>query len=237
MAIPNRAANNQYQRRGGHGRPPPLAVAALCERRLFSPVIDRRYSGRTAVRSNACSGDVPIADCRRWGHQRYRINEPVSAPRQRLDETRIIGGIVQRLADFVDGLVEPVLEIHKRVRGPQRLLQFLARHDLARTLEQHGQNFEGLFLELDLCAVFAQLSRAKIDFVDSEPNQVWKGGEIRHGRATPACGGVYHSLSSHSTILQHGDDERRAPLRWEVHAAQEVFAAWAEGRTQARTVD
>ena len=136
-----------------------------------------------------------------------RQTSPAPTSRQGLDKTWILRRIAQRLAQLADSRVQAVIEIDDGVVGLEALLQFLARDEFARALQQHRQNFEGLFLELDLRAVAAQLSRATIHFVDSEPNQVWKGGRIRHGTAT-RWRGVYHSPQSHSTTLQRGDDER-----------------------------
>jgi len=74
-------------------------------------------------------------------------NEAVAASSNGFDETRTLGGVAKSLTDLVDRFVEPVVEIHERVCGPELLLQFLATNDLAGALEQHRQDLEGLLLK------------------------------------------------------------------------------------------
>ena len=73
-----------------------------------------------------------------------------------------VGGVAEGLTDFVDRLVEPVVEIHERVRGPECLLKFLSTDDLARALKQHGQHLKGLLLKPDSQAALAQFASPKI---------------------------------------------------------------------------
>jgi hypothetical protein len=62
-------------------------------------------------------------------------------------------------------------------------------------LEQHGEHFHGLAMQLDLQPLFAQLSSVKVSFEEAEPEDVSGGGSFIHGRATPSWGAVYHSAS------------------------------------------
>ena len=88
--------------------------------------IRRRYGSDFLNRGGDCTTFVYIAGCGfRWVWNRrrsgldgfYRGNEPVSPPRQRFDKLRAIRGIVERLANFVNGGIQVVVDIHKRV-GP-----------------------------------------------------------------------------------------------------------------------
>lgn len=44
--------------------------------------------------------------------------EAVTATRNCFDKPGTLGGIAQDVTDFIDCFVEPVVEIHKSVRGP-----------------------------------------------------------------------------------------------------------------------
>ena len=93
-------------------------------------------------------------------------DEAVAATSNGFDEAGTLGGVAERLTDLVDRLVEPVVEIHERVRGPELLLKFLATDDLAGVLEQHRQDLEGLLLKPDSQAALAQFASTKIQLED-----------------------------------------------------------------------
>jgi hypothetical protein len=59
------------------------------------------------------------------------------------------GGVAEGLTDFVDRFVEPVVEIHERVCGPEFFLKLLASYYLAAVLKQDRQDLERLFLKPD----------------------------------------------------------------------------------------
>src|SRR6266436_9381246 len=88
--------------------------------------------------------------------------EAVAATRNGFHKAGSLGGVAEGLTDFADRFVEPVVEIHKSVRGPEFLLQLLASYELAGLLNQHGQKLEGLFLKADSQTVLAQFAGAKI---------------------------------------------------------------------------
>src|SRR5208282_6191579 len=87
-------------------------------------------------------------------------------------KTRVVCLIAQRSAQLIDGGVQTVLEVHKCVGRPKLLAQLLARDDLARLLQQHGQNSKGLFLDLDLKPVLAELSGVKVSFENPEVDRL-----------------------------------------------------------------
>jgi hypothetical protein len=74
---------------------------------------------------------------------RYRVGrfnvheEAVATSSHGLYKTRAIGGVSEGFPKFVDCFVEPVIEIHERVRGPELFLQFLASDNLAGVFNQH----------------------------------------------------------------------------------------------------
>src|SRR6266851_450010 len=75
--------------------------------------------------------------------------EAVAAASNGFHKAGTLGGVAESLTDFVDRFVEPVVEIHKSVCGPESFLKFLASYDLAVVLKQHRQDLEGLFLQPD----------------------------------------------------------------------------------------
>jgi hypothetical protein len=94
--------------------------------------------------------------------------EAVATASNSFHKTRTLGGIAERVADFVDCFVQSVVEVHEGVCGPELFLKFLACDYLAGVLEQHNQDAEGLFLEPDSEPVLAQFASAKIQFENSE---------------------------------------------------------------------
>jgi hypothetical protein len=51
-----------------------------------------------------------------------------------------------------------VIEIHKSVRGPDSLAEFLAGDHVARVFQQNLEDLKWLFLEPDSGSILAQLS-------------------------------------------------------------------------------
>jgi hypothetical protein len=90
--------------------------------------------------------------------------ETVAAASNGFDEAGTFRGVAESLADFVDGFVEPVIEIHKSVYGPEFFLKFLASYNLAGVVQQQSQNLERLFLKPDSQTVLAQLAGAQVEF-------------------------------------------------------------------------
>jgi hypothetical protein len=71
------------------------------------------------------------------------------------DKAGTFGGVAQSLSDFIDHFVEPVIEIHKGICGPEFLLKLLATYDFTGALKQHRQNLEGLLLKPNAYSVLA----------------------------------------------------------------------------------
>jgi len=114
----------------------------------------------------------------------HRGDEPVAAPRQRLDVARFIRRVAQRPAQRLDGRVDAVLELDNRVVRPQAPLQLLACHQFARTRQQHGQHFHGLTGKLDLQPMLAQFQRMPVKLEGFEPHQARRGIDSIHGRGS-----------------------------------------------------
>ena len=69
-------------------------------------------------------------------------NEPVAASWHRFDEPRRVGRVAERLAQAIDDGVQAVLEIDERAIWPEPLTQFLARDEIARSLQQQRRGPE-----------------------------------------------------------------------------------------------
>src|SRR2546429_2054426 len=87
-----------------------------------------------AIRAQSCAPAYPGRWRRRLLGRRRRgvlqlADEPVAALRQGFDETRLLLAVAQSHAQLLDGRVEAVLEVHKRVSGPEPLLELLACDD------------------------------------------------------------------------------------------------------------
>src|SRR5215469_1111986 len=57
----------------------------------------------------------------------HRHEEPVTSLSSRLDVTRMVGVIAQRLANLANSAVQSYIEVNEGVSRPQRLLQLLPR--------------------------------------------------------------------------------------------------------------
>ena len=77
--------------------------------------------------------------------------------RGNVSRNRGVGGrIAQRLANPVNGFVQPVVKVDQRISGPQLLLQLLAGDNLTGPLQQCREDFKCLIWKLDAKAVLAQ---------------------------------------------------------------------------------
>jgi hypothetical protein len=112
--------------------------------------------GLGAVANGGCIDDFDFGE------------EAVATARDGFDEARAFGGVAECVANFVDGLIEAVIEIDVGVGGPEIFLEVLAGDEFAGMLDEYGEDTEGLFLDSDAQAVFAEFAGAKIEFEDSE---------------------------------------------------------------------
>ena len=93
----------------------------------------------------------------------------VPAPGDRFHEAGTLSGVTEGFTEFVDGFVEPVVEIHKSIGWPEFFLKFLARYDLTGALQQQRQDLEGLLLEANSQPVLPQFASAKIQLEHPKP--------------------------------------------------------------------
>src|ERR1700747_2618033 len=109
---------------------------------------------------------VPAIDC---------PNEAIPSPRYGFKELRALCIVIQRRPKPRHGVVEALLEIHKRVSWPQLLLQFFPCDGLAGTLKQHDEDVYRLPLQPDLHPLFAEFSSSRIK-LEHAKTEGWRQG-------------------------------------------------------------
>src|SRR3954447_10453427 len=97
-------------------------------------------------------------------------DESIPAPRQRLNKSRIVSRIPQRLANFVYRGIQSMFKIDEGIGRPKTLSQFLPRNQLARSRKQRGKNLKRFFLKFQAMPLPAQFSAAQVGFVFREAN-------------------------------------------------------------------
>jgi hypothetical protein len=78
------------------------------------------------------------------------VQKPIPATRKGLDILRRFSGVPQSFPQALDGIVDAVVEVNKRVGGPYPPLKFLTRGNFTGLLQQDLQNLKWLFLKPDL---------------------------------------------------------------------------------------
>ena len=69
-----------------------------------------------------------------------------------------------------DGRVKRMIEVDKRVIGPQRVPEPLPRDNLPRLLQKQSKNTQRLILQLQFDSAFAKLAACRIQLEDAESN-------------------------------------------------------------------
>ena len=69
------------------------------------------------------------------GFELHLCYEPVPLPGKVFNETRVLGRIIQRLAQAVHGLFQALLVIDKGIRRPEMIHQGIASHKLPPVLD------------------------------------------------------------------------------------------------------
>jgi hypothetical protein len=115
-----------------------------------------------------------------------RSQEAVAAACDCLDESRIFSRISKGITKSANGRVKAVVEIHEGVGRPEPIAEFLARDDIAGSLQQVSKNLEGLFLQFDTHTTAAQFASSQIELEQSKA-QCLRNFAFR-------CAGVSHRL-------------------------------------------
>jgi hypothetical protein len=89
---------------------------------------------------------------------RDRGDKPITAARQGLNETRILGAIAKRFPQLTNGAADGVIEIDVGVFRPEFSPNLFAIHNISSTMEQQGKNLKWLLLDSDPDTMLAQLA-------------------------------------------------------------------------------
>ena len=80
----------------------------------------------------------------------FRLHqEAVALAGNSLDVQRLIGGIAERLAEFVDSGIYIGVVVHMRISGPEPYAQLFAGDDFTRFFEKCQKNLINLPLQLE----------------------------------------------------------------------------------------
>jgi len=79
-----------------------------------------------------------------------------------------LGRIAERLPQPVHRGVQPVVEVHERVGGPEVLPQFIAADDIAATAQQEQKDVEWPAAQLQRAALLAEVARPAVGLEQAE---------------------------------------------------------------------
>jgi hypothetical protein len=120
----------------------------------------------------------------------YDSNESIPSPRQRLDESRQLRGVLQSFPQPLHGLIKAMLEIHKRAGGPQSLDQLFAGYQVARALQEQREHQKWLLLQVRFFAIFLEFPGPQIQFELTEADLLWQKCRGRHPGAPGSAANV-----------------------------------------------
>jgi hypothetical protein len=115
--------------------------------------------------------------------------ESVSSPNNSFDIPRIVGIIPQSRPNLANSIVNALFGIEVKIISPKPVLNLFPSEEIAGSLQQKDENFQGLFFELYNSASPPKLVPPEIEFALIENE------EFRHSN-TPLCWWrVYTSLA------------------------------------------
>jgi hypothetical protein len=94
-------------------------------------------------------------------------DEAITPLRECFNEARMLGGLVQCLAQTPEDGIQVVVEIDENVGVPQTVPQFLAGDKFSRMLEENSKQDERFVAERDLDAALVQLARSRLSPANS----------------------------------------------------------------------
>ena len=113
-------------------------------------------------------------------HAAHIGHETIAPAGQGLDEARRLGIVPERRADLLDAVVEPLLHVHVHVVRPERRLDFVARDEVARAVQEHRKDLERLVPQVDQAAFPPQFARLRVEIEDAEPKAVAGEAPVAH---------------------------------------------------------
>src|ERR1700719_1141542 len=107
----------------------------------------------------------------------------ITAPRQSLYKSRIVGGVIKSPAKPFHGRIKTVFEVHVSVGGPEFSAKLFARNQLTGTLQKADQNLNRLPLQTDFAALLRQLRRTQVKL--EQPKSQRTGSRQRWSHRPP----------------------------------------------------
>jgi len=108
-------------------------------------------------------------------------DEAVSTARDRLNETRILGIVINGCAKLFEDDVEASVKVDLSAFGPESLAQLFPGNDSAWPFQQKNQDPEGLVLNLDAYTVAHQRAIGRICLEQSKKEDIWRRYCSLHG--------------------------------------------------------
>jgi hypothetical protein len=116
-----------------------------------------------------------------WSNSFNRSNESVAAAWQGLDESWLLGGIAERLAQAVYGGIQAMLKIAEGIAWPELLLQLFAGDQFSRPTEQRRQNVKRLSAQAYPDASPSQFLTSQVHLEGAEAKDFHGLSQITHG--------------------------------------------------------
>jgi hypothetical protein len=130
-----------------------------------------------------------------WFDNFDRSNEPVAPPGNSLDEPGIAGIVLKRLSYLENSDTEALVEIDKRIAGPEPLSYLGTRNYGAPSLQQQGEKMKRLFLQFNPQTAPRQRPSGRIEGKESKAID-------RFGRRS----GIHSDISSlRRTTIERAD--------------------------------
>ena len=133
-------------------------------------------------------GEQPGREAARWlgcwlrsGAPIRGRNEAIPVAGQGLDELGSLSRVSQCLAEFLDGVVQAVIELNKCVRGPQAGAQVFPGNYFSGTFDQAAEHFEGFGRKRDSLAVLVEFPRTYVQLKLAKANSPRRLDRSRHG--------------------------------------------------------
>src|SRR4029077_13073348 len=154
----------------------------------------------------------------RGGAQFRHSDKAITALWDRFDEAGQFCRVPQGVPKPLDGIVQPLIEIHEGVCSPDPLPKLFSGYQFARMSQENLQKLERLVLEFDPDPSFAQFPTTQIHFEDAEANcstQRMRTLHVDHDQNRTV---VYHRLRTERPITPvltcHWQVRRRSPRGW-----------------------
>lgn len=104
-----------------------------------------------------------------------RSDEAVAVTRNCLDESRVIGIVIDSGAKFLEDHIKAAVEVDEGAFRPKMSSQFLAADNFSRVFKQDEQDAEGLVLDLDAHAIAGQSLLGDVRFKEAESEAARRG--------------------------------------------------------------